>query len=225
MPRIARTIVARLPHHVTQRGNRREQVFFSDGDRRAYLAWLGEYARRHGVDVIAYCLMPNHVHLVVVPEAQDSLLKTLKPLHMRFAQRINRARGWHGHLWQGRYFSSALDDEYFWAAIRYVERNPVRAGMVVRAENYPWSSAAAHCGMRGDSLLTREPGWIRVTGMISDWSSWLADNDDPCRIDLLRRNADRGLPCGSEGFIRELEEMTGRELRFRPQGGQLSKDY
>ncbi|MGE0355778.1 MAG: transposase [Burkholderiales bacterium] len=220
MPRIARTIAARLPHHVTQRGNRREQVFFSDGDRRAYLRWLAEYACGNGVEVLAYCLMPNHVHLVVVPEAEESLQRTLKPLHMRYAQRINRERGWNGHLWQGRYFSSALDDDYFWAAIRYVERNPVRAGMVDRAEHYAWSSAAAHCGLRQDPTLTREARWVEMVGTVGNWSTWLADLEDEGRVDMLRRNAGKGLPCGSDGFIRRLEYLTGRDLHFRPQGGQ-----
>jgi putative transposase len=218
MPRLARTVIARVPHHVTQRGNRREQVFFTDDDRRAYLGWLEEYAGKHGVDLLAYCLMTNHVHLVAVPAAEDSLHKALKPLHMRYAQRINRARGWSGHLWQGRFFSSALDDDYFWAAIRYVERNPVRAAMVERAESYRWSSAAAHCGVRADPVLTLESPWTKSLEGIGNWSAWLADDDDQLRIDLLRRNVNKGLPCGSDDFVRRLESVTGRELHYRPQG-------
>ena len=126
MPRLARTVCARVPHHITQRGNRREKVFFTDDDRQTYLSWLREYAEKHGVDILAYCLMTNHIHLVALPTTEDGLQKMLKPLHMRYAQRINRARGWKGHIWQGRFFSSPLDEAYLWAAIRYVERNPVR---------------------------------------------------------------------------------------------------
>ena len=220
MPRHARTVVACLPHHVTQRGNRREQVFFSDDDRRAYLAWLGKYAEKHDVEVLAYCLMNNHVHLVAVPSTGDGLQRALKPLHMRYAQRINRAKGWNGHLWQGRFFSSPLDGDYFWAAIRYVERNPVRARMVERAEAYPWSSAAAHCGLGMDPVLASESRWAVTLREIGDWSAWLADGDDQSRIDVLRRNADKGLPCGSDRFIVELEAVVGRNLHYRPQGAQ-----
>src|SRR5437762_13869192 len=122
MPRLPRTVVPDLPHHVTQRGNRRERVFFTRRDRRAYLAWLRQYAERWHVDLLAYCLMANHIHLVAVPSAADGLQRMLKPLHSRYAQRINRLRGWKGHVWQGRFFSSALDERHMWAAIRYVER-------------------------------------------------------------------------------------------------------
>lgn len=218
MPRIRRCVVAQVPHHVTQRGNRREPVFFSDSDRRFYLSMLQAYAGRHGVEIVAYCLMPNHVHLVAVPSADDSLQATLKPVHMRHAQRINRARGWKGHLWQGRYFSSPLDQAYFWAAIRYVERNPVRAGMVRVAEDYPWSSARAHCGGSPDSVLTCQLPWTQALTSIGNWSQWLSDAGDIAQLEILRRNADKGIPCGSEAFVRSMEERTGRALRYRPQG-------
>lgn len=218
MPRIARTVCAHVPYHITQRGNRREKVFFTDDDCAAYLRWLGEYAEQHQVEILAYCLMPNHVHLVAVPATDVGLHKVLKPLHMRYAQRINRARGWKGHVWQGRFFSSALDEAYLWAAVRYVERNPVRARMVNKAETYAWSSAAAHCGLRHDPVLTKKPAWQSQFGSISDWSVWLAEGDEPSRVEILRRNADKGLPCGSEKFIQKLEHMTGRALHHRPRG-------
>jgi len=145
MPRLARAVFAGVPHHITQRGNRRENVFFTNEDRQAYLEWLQEYCERYDVDVLAYCLMTNHIHLVAVPNTDDGLHRALKPLHMRYAQRINRERAWKGHLWQGRFFSSPLDEAYMWAAIRYVEWNPVRAKMAVRAEDYHWKI--------GDSIL------------------------------------------------------------------------
>ena len=150
MPRLARTVCPNVSHHITQRGNRREDVFFTDQDRRAYLGWLKEYAEQYKVDILAYCLMTNHIHLVAAPTTEAGLQQMLRPLHMRYAQRVNRARGWRGHVWQGRFFSSALDEAYLWAAIRYVERNPVRAKMVRRAENYLWSSARGHCGLNQD---------------------------------------------------------------------------
>ena len=218
MPRLPRTVCARAPHHITQRGNRREKVFFTDDDRQAYLGWLQDYAAKHGVQVLAYCLMSNHIHLVAVPKAEDGLQQVLKPLHMRYAQRINRTRGWKGHLWQGRFFSSALDEDYLWAAIRYVERNPVRAKMVRKAENYRWSSASAHCGLRPDPVLTDSPAWRRQFDGIGNWSAWLAEGDEPDKLDVLRRHADKGLPCGSAKFIQKLEKMTGRALQYRPRG-------
>jgi putative transposase len=137
-----------------------------DEDREAYLTWLQAYCEKFEVEILAYCLMTNHVHLVAIPATDDGLQRVLKPLHMRYAQRINRAKGWKGHLWQGRFFSSPLDEAYLWAAVRYVERNPVRAGMVSRAENYRWSSAAAHCGNHLDDLLNLAS---RLAGAGSFW--------------------------------------------------------
>lgn len=215
MPRVSRFVCPGVPHHVTQRGNRRGRVFFSDADCRIYLTWLRDYATRHGLDVLAYCLMINHVHLVVVPATSDSMHLTFRHLHTRYAQRLNRARDWKGHVWQGRYFSSALDESHFWAAIRYVERNPVRAGIVGRAENYPWSSARAHCGSGQDPVLTTNARWLRQFDGIGDWSAWLAADDEQQRLDSLRKNTKKGLPCGSEQFLRSLEASTGRTLEYR----------
>jgi putative transposase len=218
MPRVARVVIPGTPHHVTQRGIRRSTVFFNEDDRQSYLALLRDNAAKHSVDILAYCLMTNHVHLVAVPRTSDGLHRMLKPLHMQHAQRINRAYGWTGHLWQGRFFSSPLDEEYLWAAIRYVELNPVRAQMICRAETYPWSSAAAHCGLRNDPLLTKCGAWTRRITAISDWSAWLAAGDAPESLDVLRRRAVKGLPCGSPEFIEALEKAVGRDLQERPRG-------
>ncbi len=224
MPRLARTVTARVPYHITQRGNRRESVFFTDEDYMAYLGWLKDYAERSKADILAYCLMTNHVHLVAVPESDDGLHHLLKPLHMRYAQRINRAKGWKGHLWQGRFFSSALDETYLWAAVRYVERNPVRAKIVRKPENYRWSSAAAHCGLIDDPVLTRKSSWVRQFAEIGDWSAWLAEGDEPQALEVLRRNVERGLPCGAPKFIQKLERLTGRQLQYRPRGRPKGQD-
>lgn len=212
MPRVARHIFAGIPHHVTQRGSRRGPVFFTDADRRTYLTWLTEYAGQHKVDILAYCLMPNHVHLVLVPEAKDSLHGALRRLHHRYSARINRARKWKGHLWQGRFFASALDDAYFWAAMRYVELNPVRAGIVANAVDYPWSSAPAHCGLRTDFVLSAEPKWVQRLSRIKDWSSWLREGVRQKDLQALRKNAVRGFPCGTESFVSELEAISKRRL-------------
>ncbi|HEU0226081.1 MAG TPA: transposase [Steroidobacteraceae bacterium] len=218
MPRHARFVHPGAPHHVTQRGNRREQVFFTEADRRAYLRWLRKYADTYGVEVLAYCLMNNHVHLVAVPANKDSLQRTLRHLHMRYAQSLNRRKDWKGHVWQGRYFASVLDEPHFWAAIRYVERNPVRAGLVGRAEDYRWSSARAHCGLCSDSVLSLNNQWQHQFAGISDWSAWLAAGDDLRGINELRASTSKGLPCGSRQFVDSLEAAAGRALRPRPRG-------
>lgn len=217
MPRLARNIFPGIPHHITQRGNRREDIFFSDEDRLIYLKWLEEYCQKHKVEVLAYCLMTNHIHLILKPDNTEGLQRVLKPLHMRYAQRVNKANGWKGHLWQGRYFSSALDEAYTWSAIHYVERNPVRAGMVTQAEDYLWSSAAAHCGLKTNKLITKLADIKRAVPE-QEWSAWLALTGDEDSINILRRNVEKGLPCGDDGFIGKLEKLSGRKLKYRPQG-------
>ncbi len=218
MPRQGRAVFAGVPHHITQLGNRREDVFDTDEDREAYLTWLHEYCQQNKVEILAYCLMTNNIHLIALPKTETGLQAVLKPLHMRYAQRFNRLRGWQGHVWQGRYFSSALDEHYLWNAIRYVERNPVRANKVKRSEDYPWSSAAAHCGNREDEVLTTKRYWRNQFESIGDWSAWLAEGDSKEEMTILRRNVQKGLPCGSKRFIRKLEKRVGRVLEYRPMG-------
>ena len=163
-------------------------------------------------------LLVNHIHLVAVPARESSLQQVLKPLHMRYAQRINRIMKWSGHFWQGRYFSSPMDESYMWSAIRYVERNPVCARMVRKAEDYPWSSAANHCGRADDRVLSKNLRWKKLTEQVDDWSAWLTEGDDPSELTMIRRNIEKGLPCGSDRFIKNLEKKIGRSLQYRPQG-------
>ncbi|MGQ0586502.1 MAG: transposase [Gammaproteobacteria bacterium] len=203
---------------MVQRGNRREDVFFRDADRSAYLDWLRQYCEEGGVQVLAYCLMTNHVHIVAVPANDDGLERAFRPLHTRYAMRVNRWRGTKGHVWQGRFFSSTLDEAYLWAAIRYVERNPVRAGMVERAERYRWSSASAHCGLGADPTLTRDAAWLEAVRSVDDWPAWLADFDRPVHLDTLREHVRRSLPCGSGEFVRGLELRAGLPLVPKPRG-------
>ncbi len=135
MPRVGRTVFAHVPHHITQRGNRREEIFFGDEDRETYLAWLQDYSRRHDVAILACCRMSNHIHLVAVPGTDEALQAVLKPQHMRCAQRLKGQRGWKVHAWQGHYFCSLLDEACLWAGLLSVERNPVRARMLGKAQN------------------------------------------------------------------------------------------
>ncbi|MDQ7056926.1 MAG: transposase [Ghiorsea sp.] len=218
MPRLSRSVFENIPHHITQRGNRGEDVFFTDDDRLAYLEWLQSYCVLHGVKIHAYCLMTNHIHIVATPSTKEGLQKVFKPLHMRYAQRINRMKGWKGHLWQGRFFSSPLDDQYLWAGIRYVERNPVRANMVKQGQDYPWSSAAAHCGLKEDKLLGKQEDWGELLVSSEEWADWLLTEEDNEHLNVLRKHVEKGLPCGSKGFIKALGEKAGRALELRPQG-------
>jgi putative transposase len=215
MPRVARIVIPDIPYHITQRGNRREDVFFSDEDRLVYLKLLAQYATLHGLDVKAYCLMTNHVHLVAVPATANALSGALKPVHLRYTQHVNWTQNVSGRLWQGRFFSCALDDAHFLQAVRYVERNPVRAGLVAHAEDYPWSSAAAHCGLRVDALVSKAPGPARDIG---DWKTWLREPDDETANEALRRNTRTGRPLGGESFLNLLEHLLGHTVRPRKAG-------
>jgi len=213
MPRIARVIVPKMPHHVTQHGNMRADVFQSDQDRQKYLSLLIKYAAQHGVQVWAYCLMTNHVHFVAVPAGEESLGRGFRDTHQAYAAWFNKRLGQVGHLWQGRFYSCVLDDGHMWSAVRYVERNPVRAGLVSRAEDWQWSSAAAHCGRGADAVLSP----IEMPWPVADWSAYLGDEDDAA-VDILRSQTHTGRPCGSAGFVEHLERLLGRTLRPAKRG-------
>jgi putative transposase len=213
MPRV---VIPGLPHHITQRGNRREDVFFTDADRQRYLQLLIEYSVRHGLLILAYCLMTNHVHLVCIPILITSFAAVLKPVHTRYTQYFNRKFRICGRLWQGRFFSCPLDEPHTWAAIRYAERNPVRASMVRRAEDYLWSSAAAHCGMRSDPLLSPLPEPRPAAA--SNWSEWLAEEEDEKIITTLRLRTRTGRPFGDKRFIAEVEARLNRRVHALPVG-------
>lgn len=157
--------------------------------------------------------MTNHVHLVATPLAEVALARTVQMTQMRHTQRINLLQGMSGHLWQGRFFSCPLDDAHFWTAIRYVEQNPVLAGLVASAADYPWSSAPAHCGRCHDPLLTELPG----QEFIADWAAWLAQ-EDPVESALIRAHTLQGAPCGSDAFRIQLSTQLGRPLILRPRG-------
>lgn len=206
-----------IPYHITQRGNRRENVFFNDEDRIFYLSLLKEYCDKHSVEIWAYCLMTNHIHLILKPSNAEGLQKALKPLHMRYAQYINKKKGWKGHLWQGRYFSSALDEVYTYFAIRYVEQNPVRAKMVVNAFDYPWSSARAHSGLVESDILGVIPFEYNPANQ-QDWITFLEERSPVEPVDVLRRNIEKGLPCGETSFVEKLERLSNRTLSFKPVG-------
>jgi putative transposase len=215
MARLARVVVPGQPHHVTHRGNRRADVFVDDEDRLLYKNCVEECARKAKLEIWAYCLMSNHVHLLVVPQREDSLAKGVGLAHRRYAVALNKRHGWDGHLWANRYFSTPLDDAHLWAAVRYVERNPVRAAMVETASEYPWSSALAHTTGQADTLLWPERPF---PGPVKGWSDFLRDDDDPEQLARIRRCTKTGRPCGGDGFIDWLEDRLKRILRPQPAG-------
>jgi len=213
MPRMARAVVPGVPHHVTQRGDRRENVFLARGDYQHYISLLREYSAPRGLEVIAYCLMPNYVHLVAVPHRSDSLATVLKPVHQRLAEYVNWAHGMAGGRWQGRFFSCPLDDRHTATAVRYFELNPVRTGLVREAESYHWSNAAAHAGLSSDDIQTSS----EMLG-VRDWRACLRQTDEDELIQQLRLNTRTGRPFGDGPFVGKAERVTGRLLRPRPAG-------
>ena len=220
MPRSARVVIPGCPHHVTQRGNHGEDVFFSDQDRQIYLGLLAHYADKHDLAIAAYCLMSNHVHLIVVPATESSLADALKPAHIRYTQHVNAARGMTGCLWQGRFFSCPLDTPHLWTAVRYVERNPVQAGLAKKAEDWPWSSARGHCGLADDTLVSDPCGLSDQVGADA-WRAWLRESwepDERAKLDTIQKATHAGRPAGSDDFITGLEKLTKRSLRINPPG-------
>jgi putative transposase len=211
---MARVVAAGVPHHVTQRGNRRQKVFFDDGDYAAYRDLLAESCRAADVAVWAYCLMPNHVHLILVPSDRDGLRAALGEAHRRYTRMVNFRKGWRGYLWQGRFASFPMDEDYLYACARYVELNPVRAGLAARAQDWRWSSARAHLNGKDDGLVKVAPLRKRA----KDWRAFLGEGLDDAARDALRASERTGRPLGSQGFVRQLEKQLKRTLRRRKPG-------
>ncbi|MFQ5346516.1 MAG: transposase [Rhodothalassiaceae bacterium] len=214
MARMARIVIPGLPHHVMQRGNRGQQVFFTAGDSLHYRTLLAEGCRAHGVECWAYCLMPDHVHLILVPSDEGGLRRALGEAHRRYTRHINRRNGWTGHLWQGRFASCVLDEAGLLEAARYVERAPVREGFCLRPEHWRWSSARAHLTGCDDPLVVAGP----LRERCPQWAEYLAQGVPGTTARRLERHVRTGRPMGSEAFVRALEVRTGRRLRRRKPG-------
>ena len=209
MPRLARVVVPDLPHHVTQRGNRRQRTFFGDHDYGLYRAILAEQAEAVGVRVAGWCLMPNHVHLILVPPTPTALALCLREVHRRYTRHVNDREGWRGYLWQGRFASCVMDEPHFLSALRYVAHNPVRAGLVETATAWGWSSARSHVHGQDDGLTDR----TAVAGLVDDWAAFLEVTDRPERLEALRLGVRTGRPLGDPAFVLSLEERLGRQMR------------
>jgi len=209
MARLARIVVSGLPHHVTQRGVRRMQVFFCDADYRMYLRILAHQAATHALEVWAYCLMPNHVHLIAVPSDREGLALTLAEAHRSYAAAVNRRSGWTGHLWQERFWSFPIDQRRLLGSVQYVLLNPVRAGLTSTAVEWPYSSARAHLTGRSDGVV--HPA--RIAAVLPDPQTFLSQGPDQREIELVRRHQKVGRPLGEDDFVDDLERITGRRLR------------
>lgn len=212
MPRIARIVAEGYPHHIIQRGNNRQAVFFDNEDRRLYLGLLKKYSKECGSRLHAFCLMDNHIHILATPQQSDSLARTMQKLSLRFTQHVNKKYRRTGRLWECRFHSSLIDAEnYLWAVCRYIERNPVRAKIVINPSQYKWSSANnAH---KNDIV---ESVWDEVQKQ--EYIDYLNRPDDDSQVQAIRKNTYSGKPIGSVEFIDSIAKMLNIELSTRPKG-------
>ena len=220
MPRIARIIAAGYPHHVTQRGNNRATVFFDDEDRQTYLQLLAGYAQKQNLQIWAYCLMSNHLHLLAVPGTETALSRGIGLTNQMYTQYLNRKLKQTGRVWQNRFFSCVVEsDQYLWAVARYIERNPLKVGLAVSAETYRWSSAKAHMTGTRD-LLLGEDSWLSPQEQRA-YAEFVGTEDEETD-DAIRRATRTGRPFGSESFMDVLELRLNQSLRpgkpGRPRG-------
>ena len=219
MPRLARLVIPDVAHHVTQRGNRRQPVFFSEADYAAYRDLVAASCAANGVRCLAWCLMPNHVHLILTPSDADGLRAALAEAHRRYSRRINLAHDWTGYLFQGRFSSYPMDEAHLMAAVRYVELNPVRAGLAERAEDWRWSSARAHVTGHADGITDLDA----LAGIYRNWRAMLRDGLEAGDVEdeeiaAIEAHVRTGRPRGGESFVSALETRTGRSLKRRKPG-------
>src|SRR5208282_756967 len=209
MARLARVVIPGLPHHVTQRGNGRARTFFGDADYALYRDLLGQHCRAADVAVWAWCLMPNHVHLILVPSDRDGLRRALAAVHRRYAGIIHARRRRTGHFRQGRFGAAVMDEEHLAAALRYVSLNPVRARLVERARDWRWSSTRAHLTGKDDGITARAP----INERFPDFADLLASAPEADLFPRLRAAESIGRPLGDDRFLARLERLTKRRLR------------
>jgi len=218
MARIARVVVPGYWHHITQRGNHQQAVFYSDADREFYLRLLKQYGTRYDFQLTGYCLMGNHVHLLGIPHDARSLARAVGRTHNDYARWLNFRRGANGHVWQNRFYSCTLDETHRWLALRYVEWNPVQAGLVIQAESWRWSSAAAHTTGHDARTLLDWADWARRW----DPDSWTAALHEgvygAAWADRLREATRTGRPAGDGEFVKRVEEMLSRSLQPQKRG-------
>ena len=214
MARIARVVVPEFPHHIIQRGNRRQKVFFNEGDYKEYLKLLNNYSHRFKVDILAYCLMPNHVHLIATPHKDGNLAQAIGETHRNYTRFINFREKWRGYLWQGRFSSYVLDEGYLLAATRYILLNPVKAGIAKKPWDYKWSSAKYHIRIVNSSLA--KDGLLRE--LIGNWQDFLNTASGADDAGLLQLHERTGRPLGDNAFIEKLESLLKITLKKKRAG-------
>ena len=214
MARLARVVFPGHPHHVTQRGNGRVRTFFGDDDYALYRDLLAENCRAAKVDVWAWCLMPNHVHLILAPSDPDGLRRALARVHRGYAGTIQARRKRTGHFWQGRFGAVAMDEEHLSAALRYVSLNPVRARLVERAQDWRWSSTRAHLRNKDDGVTALKP----VHDRFPRFADLLASEPETDLFARLRAAESIGRPLGNDRFLGRLERLTRRTLKPAKRG-------
>lgn len=219
MAKRPRTSVPNIPYHVTQRGNRRQLTFFSEKDYEIFRELLIINCKTYGLTVHTYCFMPNHTHLIVVPEREDSLRLAIGEAHRQYSVYINRREGWTGCLWQGRFWSCPLDERHLIATTRYVEQNPVRAGICSDPFNYRWNSAKAHLSGQSDGLVRIED----MARLIPNWRDFLNVPLMQETASNIRQHTQTGRPLGDERFVQNLEAITGKRLRPKKKGRKPSQ--
>jgi putative transposase len=216
MPRIARIVGAGYPHHIIERGNNRERVFIDSSDYEKYLFFLSKYSEEKEAPVLAYCLMPNHIHLLVRPSKEEALAKMMQAITLCYSKYFNGENGRTGRLWECRYYSTVIDgDNYLWTVSKYIENNPLRAGMVKRPEDYPYSSAWAHIVGRKDPLLG-EPLFDK--SQLDEYRRFIRSDEDKKITEEIRKQTRLGKPLGDTEFIETLSESMGCSLSFKPKG-------
>jgi REP-associated tyrosine transposase len=214
MARMPRLVIPGFPHHVTQRGCRRMKTFFRSEDYVFYLELIAEFKELAGVEVWGFCLMPNHVHLVLVPERERSLATLFRHVHLRYTRRINFRERWAGHLWQERFHSFVMDEQHLIAAVRYTELNPVRAQLCSVATEWPWSSVHAHLAGEDDAIVSVGPMLQRV----SDWPAYLSGGSTDAELESIRNYNRTGRPAGNAEFLQQLHLLTGKDHAKRKPG-------
>ncbi|MEK6564481.1 MAG: transposase [Candidatus Omnitrophota bacterium] len=219
MPRIARVVAADYPHHIIQRGNNRQLVFFDDADRQLYLKLLRKYSLECGCRVKAYCLMDNHVHLLLVPLEGVALAKTMQKLSLTFTQHINKKYKRTGRLWECRFHSCLVDkDVYLWAVCKYIERNPVRAGIVVYPQEYSWSSARISTALNCQNNWV-EPVWKDYLGSREEYAKFLNQAELEKELEEMQKAVFSGKPIGTEQFLEMMhKQQAGINMAIRAVG-------
>lgn len=215
MARQSRIVLRDTPHHITQRGNRGENVFFEKSDYEAYIEFLSEESADKGVAIWSYCLMPTQIQLIAVPVRENALARALGEAHRRYTRRINERNGWRGHLFQDRFFSYPMDETHLLNAARYIETMPVYAGIAPTPESYLWSSARAHVKGREDKLLIEGKP---LTHFVENWGAFLNEMPEDMNPKKIEQHLQTGRPCGNDNFLDAVEAVVGRTVRPQKPG-------